>query len=77
MSTITRRTLLRVAAWQVAVLGSVVAAGCGGGGGASEAKKESVPSGPIKPVPKKKGVGKNQLEKPLDPRELLKQKSSG
>jgi len=76
MSAITRRALLRTVAWPGVILGVLVSSGCGGSD-ESVAKNDSVPSGPIKPVPKKKGVGKNQLEPPFDPRELLKKKAGG
>jgi len=75
MSTMTRRALLKSVAWRGSALGLIVAAGCTGG--EPEVKSDTAPSGPIKPVPKKKGVGKNQLEPPFDPRELLKKKAGG
>lgn len=51
-------------------------AGCGGED-KPKVEADTKPSGPIKPVPRKKGAGKNEKEEMFDPREALKKKGVG
>ena len=63
----------RFAFINLALVCSLGLAGCGG---EEKPKVEAAttPSGPIKPAPIKKAVGKNEKEQMFDPREALKKK---
>ncbi len=70
-----RRHCLKVLGRALAAPAVLSLSGCGDD--PPKPAAESGPVVPLKPVPKKKGVGKNELEPPFDPREKLKNKGAG
>ena len=73
---LSRRAYLRILVLGIGASAAVGLAGCGGEE-KPKVEANTTPSGPTKPAPIKKAVGKNEKEEMFDPREALKKKGGG